>query len=64
MRQLRELQTYKLAEKIVHLQDALDTANSVLKKNGKLGVLPDSSVSFRKGQKFHKRVREILQETY
>ncbi|NJO62864.1 MAG: hypothetical protein HC836_32980 [Richelia sp. RM2_1_2] len=53
---------YRLAEKIVHLQNALETANNVLNKNGMLGVLPDHSVSFWKGKKFHKEVREILKD--
>jgi len=64
MRNLREMQVYKLGEQIVHLQDALAQANQNLKNAGILGVLPDTSVSFRKAQRFHKRVRTVLQQTY
>lgn len=52
--------SYTLAMKIIHLEDALKMANKLLNANGKLGVLPDHSVSFREGRKFHRRVREVL----
>ena len=51
---------YQLAERIVHLEDALKTANKLLNEDGKLGVLPDRSIRFREGQTFHKRVRKTL----
>jgi len=54
--------SYALAMKIVHLENALNTANSVLNKHGMLGVLPNHSVSFRKGRTFHKKVREVLKK--
>lgn len=53
---------YKLAERIVHLEDALDTANCLLNKDGKLGIIPNHGVDFREGRKFHKRVNKILNE--
>lgn len=51
---------YQLAERIVHLEDALSTANKLLNEDGKLGVLPSRSVRFRDGKTFHKRVRKTL----
>lgn len=55
---------YQLAERIVHLQAALDMANQELNKEGKLGVLPSRSTSFRKANAFHKKVRNVLGEIY
>lgn len=56
----RNTMEYQLAEKIVHLEDALSTANKLLNEDGKLGVLPSRSVRFREGNTFHKRVRQLL----
>lgn len=51
---------YALAEKIVHLQDALELANKILNDKKLLGVLPSRSVSFRESNKHHKKVRYVL----
>lgn len=56
----RDSKEYELAEKIVFLESALATANKVLNDEGKLGVLPRSSVSFWEGSKHHARVRKVL----
>ena len=56
----RNSKEYELAEKIVHLQEALDLANKILKEHGKLGVLPNYGVSFKESAMFHKKVRELL----
>ena len=53
---------YQLAERIVQLEKALDLANSLLKKNNFLGVIPDISVRFKDSQKFHKKVRTVLED--
>ena len=58
----RDSKEYRLAEKIVHLQDALNQSNSLLNKDGNLGVIPNHSVSFRESQSFHKKVRKVLDE--
>ena len=57
---MRNSNEYRLAEKIIHLQDALNKSNSLLNMDGKLGVLPNHSVSFRDSSSFHKRVRKLL----
>ena len=57
---MRGTKEYVLAERIVFLEEALSTANDVLKENRLLGVLPSMGVSFRKASKHHKKVREIL----
>lgn len=50
-----------MAEYVVRLEKALGTANSILNKEGKLGVLPtETSVSFRNANTFHKKVRTVL----
>ena len=59
----RDSNEYRLAEKIVHLEDALKTANQELNKLGKFGVLPNRSVDFKDGSEFHKRVRDIIKGT-
>lgn len=64
MKYNRNSKEYQLAERIVHLEEALTTANSILNKEGKLGVLPNGSVSFHEGKKFHKKVRVVLNERY
>lgn len=56
----RNSEEYKLAEKIVFLQGALSTANKILKDSGKLGVLPNQSISFKESSAHHKKVRTIL----
>lgn len=53
---------YRLAEKIIHLEDALNTANGVLNRHKLLGVLPNDSVSFKESSAFYKRVREMLKK--
>ena len=55
---------YKLAEKIVFLQEALKTANDTLNKSGMIGVLPSSSVSFREASSHHAKVRKTLKNTF
>jgi hypothetical protein len=57
----RNNKIYNIAEYVVRLEKALGTANSILNKEGKLGVLPtETSVSFRNGNTFHKNVRSVL----
>jgi len=52
---------YQLAMMVIHLQDALDTANANAKKIGHLGVLPQyGQPSFREASKFHARVRKLI----
>jgi hypothetical protein len=52
---------YQLAERIIHLEDALHIANENARKEGKLGVgAQTSGVSFHKAATFHARVRRIL----
>lgn len=53
---------YRLAERIVHLEDALKIANENARKHGMLGVGAGSGVSFRRANSFHARVRKILKE--
>lgn len=57
---IRETQTYKIGEKVVHLEDALKQANKILNEHGLLGVLPNHSISFTESNRFHKRVRQVL----
>jgi uncharacterized coiled-coil DUF342 family protein len=52
---------YRLAEKIVHLQEALRLANKSLNEDGKLGVCVSQTVGFRDGAKFHAKVRTVLE---
>ncbi len=64
MESRRELREYHLAEMIIHLQDALKTANENAHKHGMLGVLPQTtSPTFRNAAKFHARVRKLLKES-
>jgi hypothetical protein len=51
---------YRLAERIVHLEEALDLANKLLNDDGNLGVIPSRTVRFRKSANFHKKVREVI----
>lgn len=60
MRIERTDETYRMAEQIVHLEQALERANAILNNDGKLGVLPNHSVSFRNGRSFHKKVKKVL----
>jgi len=60
---LRGEQINSLAAKIVHLEAALDQANKNAAKDGKLGVGPDSSVSFRESNAFRKKIKRVLDET-
>jgi hypothetical protein len=55
---------YRLAERVVFLQDALETANGILNDEGKFGVLPNMSVSFKKSSSHHKKVRDTIKELY
>lgn len=57
----RNSQEYKLAEKVVFLTKALKMSNKMLNEDGKLGVLPDHSISFKESKKHHKEVRKILE---
>jgi len=60
---LRGEQVRRLAIKIVHLQEALDTANKNAKKDGKLGVLPNTGgPSFRESNGFRKKMKVVLEE--
>jgi len=56
----RKSKEYRLAEKIVHLEIALELANHMLKNNHKLGVIPNQNVRFKDGNSFHKKVRKII----
>jgi hypothetical protein len=38
---------YRLAERIVHLEDALGYANKMLTEHNMFGVLPSSSIEFK-----------------
>jgi hypothetical protein len=58
----RQSREYKLAERILHLEDALNTANKNAKRNGMLGVIANTCVSFSQASAFHARVRKILKE--
>lgn len=58
----RDSKEYRLAEKIVHLQEALNLSNSLLNGYGSLGVISNHSVSFRESPTFHKKVRKVLNE--
>lgn len=56
---------YRLAEKILRLQQALDQANKNAKKQGMLGVLPQNGPpSFNEAKSYHSKVRNIVKETY
>jgi hypothetical protein len=58
---MRDTVAYHLAERIVQLEDAINTANKTLEKNGLLGVLPQAgNPAFGEASKFHARVRKIL----
>lgn len=59
----RDSKEYRLAERVIHLENALKTANQILNENGLLGVLPDFSVSFHEAPKFHSKVRKELKNT-
>lgn len=62
---MRDTKEYLLAEKIVFLQNALDTANMILNNNGMLGVMADSTgVNFRNASKHHKKIRNVLKDIY
>lgn len=50
----------RLATKVVHLEEALELANELLKKHGCMGVLPNESVYFKKAKKFYSKVNKIL----
>jgi hypothetical protein len=51
-----------MAMKIIHLEDALKQANENAKKNGQLGVLPQSGrPSFRDANNFYARVRKEIE---
>lgn len=59
----RGTREYLLAEKIIHLEDALKTANENARKYGRLGVgVQSDGPSFRNANTFHARVRKILKE--
>lgn len=58
----RNSKEYKLAERIVFLQSALNTANERFKERGEFGVGPDNSISFRKAASHHAKVRRVLKE--
>ncbi len=58
----RNSKEYQLAERIVFLEEALQTANDILNKNNLLGVLPNRSVSFRGASKHHSKVRKTLEK--
>jgi len=62
MRIHRNAREYALAIRVVHLENALQIANNLLNKDGKLGVLASRSIRFRDGMKFHKRVRKIINQ--
>lgn len=49
-----------MGTRIVHLEDALKLANSILNENGLLGVLPDEYVGFRESSNFYARVRKAV----
>lgn len=61
MESRREGKEYRLAEMVIHLQDALDTANANAKKKGMFGVSPQYGLpSFHEASKFHARVRKLI----
>lgn len=51
---------YALAEKVVFLKYALESANKRLNKMGKWGIIPNFSVRWYEGQSHHKKVRDLL----
>lgn len=60
---MRETKEYHLGERVLRLEEALKTANNILRKNGMLGVLPQySPPSFREANAYHARVRKILKD--
>lgn len=59
----RNTREYRLAEKILRLEEALEQANTNAKKNGLLGVLPqNTSPTFGGSMAYHARVRKILRD--
>ncbi len=57
----RNSREYKLAEKVVFLTESLELTNKMLNEDGKLGVLPNISVSFKNSKKHHSKVRKLLE---
>lgn len=56
----RNTKKYRLSERIVFLEDALNRANERFYANGKIGVSPDTSVSIKEIPTHYKKVRKIL----
>lgn len=55
--------TYRLAEQVLRLQEALAQANKNAKEEGMLGVLPqEGGPSLRESKTYHRKVRSIIEK--